>query len=136
MFEEMKHRTPDEHKVGDDSYRLWATAMMKRNLLHCFIITSDGGDVAAGGCLWLREEQPGPGHPARRIPYLMSMYTEPKFRRRGLATTIAKETMRWSKKNGYPEMTLHASRMGRNVYPKLGWKRTWEMIADLDQSSR
>lgn len=131
MFEDMKHRTAVEHKVGDDSYRRWATAMMKRNQLHCFLVISDEGEVAAGGCVWLREEQPGPGRPARKIPYLMSMYTEPKLRRKGLATMIVNETMRWSKKNHYAEMTLHASKAGRKVYPRLGWKRTWEMMVDL-----
>jgi len=59
------------------------------------------------------------------------MYTEPKFRGRGLATRIVNEAMRWSKRNGHAVMTLHASKQGRSVYSRLRWERTWEMRVRL-----
>ncbi|MDA4128946.1 MAG: GNAT family N-acetyltransferase [Thaumarchaeota archaeon] len=132
MFEEMRHETAAQHKIGDDSSHEWATSMMEQGLFKCFLVTSERGRVAAGGCLWLREEQPGPGHPARRTPYLMSMYMEPKFRGKGLGSLIVKKAQRWSNKRGYPHMSLHASKMGRKLYAKLGWKRIWEMAIDLE----
>jgi GNAT superfamily N-acetyltransferase len=72
-----------------------------------------------------------PGHDADAEPYLLSMYTEPSYRGKGLASMIVKESKKWARKRGYTWMTLHASKAGRKVYTKLGWKRTWEMEVDL-----
>ena len=131
MFEDIRHRRAKEHKESDDSYRKWAASTMKRRCLRCYLAISDDGKVAAAGCVWLRPRQPSPGRTAGTEPYLMSMYTEPGFRRKGLASLIVKEAVKWARSRGYDRMTLHASRMGRGVYAKLGWKRAWEMQVDL-----
>ena len=60
-------------------------------------------------------------------PYLFSMYTEPEFRRRGVASLIVRESVEWCKKNGFPSMRLHASKKGRALYRKYGFARAWEM---------
>ena len=130
MFEDMRHPTPEQQARADDAYRRWAPKMMKRGLLRCYLVVR-GKDVVGGGSLWLRDVQPGPGQSVSRIPYLLSMYTEPPFRRRGVATMVVKEAMRWARDHGYPKATLHASSVGRKVYSKLGWERTWEMAVDL-----
>ncbi|MDA4124277.1 MAG: GNAT family N-acetyltransferase [Thaumarchaeota archaeon] len=132
MFADMKHGNDQERVIGDRAYRKWALEKMKKGLLRCYLVTDEKGEIAAGGAAWLREEQPGPGHGARLVPYLMSMYTEPKFRRKGLASLIVQEAVGWAQKNGYPGMTLHASKEGRKVYPRLGWKRGWEMYLDFE----
>lgn len=136
MFEDMRHPSPEEHRTADDSFRKWAPEMIKRKQLRCCLVVSEKGEIAGGGCLWLRDVQPGPGRKAGKVPYLMSMYTEPEFRRKGVATMIVKEQMHWARRHGYSEMTLHASKAGRKVYAKLGWERTWEMEVDLDEPER
>jgi len=127
MFEEMTRPTKEELKVHDESYRAWAGGMMKRRLMHSYVVTTIGGKPAASGCVWLREMQPSPGHPHGMVPYVLSMYTRPEFRRKGLASMIIEEAMEWAKKHGYYKILLHASLTGRKVYSQLGWKRTWEM---------
>lgn len=127
MFVEMTRPPAEKLRVLDESYRVWAKEMMKRKLFHGYVVTTDDGKPAASGCVWLREMQPSPGHPPGMIPYILSMYTAPEFRRNGLATMIMKEAMEWGRKKGYHRILLHASRAGRKVYPELGWKRTWEM---------
>jgi GNAT superfamily N-acetyltransferase len=126
MFVEMVRPTRDQLEVLEASYRKWAPEMMRRRLLHGYIVTS-GRKVVASGCVWLRDVQPSPGRPAGKVPYLLSVYTVPELRRNGLASMIVKEAMEWSRKKGYHKMVLHASRTGRKVYSKLGWERTWEM---------
>ncbi len=132
MFQDMRPRTAEEHRVQDRSYRSWALRKMRKGILKCFLVTDPKGRVAGGGAVWLREVQPSPGRPARLSPYLMSVYTEPDFRRKGVATIVVKKAEKWARSNGYSEMNLHASRQGRRVYPTLGWKRTWEMSTELD----
>ncbi len=110
--------------------------MMKRRLLHGYVVTTSGGRPAASGCVWLREMQPSPGHPHGMVPYVLSVYTRPEFRRKGLASMIVEEAMEWARKHGYYKVVLHASKTGRKVYSQLGWKRTWEMEFRYDSSAK
>ncbi len=131
MFEEVRPRTPEEHAIGDRAYRAWARRLMRARQFVGFLAVSPAGRVVAGGCVWLQPGQPSPGSGARFMPYLLSMYTEPEYRHRGIATRIVREAMRWGRERGYPRMTLHASRFARRMYRGLGWERTWEMRVDL-----
>ncbi len=132
MFEEYHPMTLEERAVAEEAYPVWARKKMGLKLFHGYIVETAKGRVAASGCVWLREVQPSQGRSASLVPYLMSIYTGPRFRRKGLASVIVKETMAWARKHGYSRMTLHASPMGRKVYSRLGWKRTWEMEVRLD----
>jgi GNAT superfamily N-acetyltransferase len=131
MFEEMKRPTEEEHKIGDESYRSWVRAGMRSGRLRCLLVRNSEGEAVAGGCVWLREIHPAPGRPAGLTPYLMSMYTEPAYRRKGLATLLLNEAMDWARRQGYARLSLHASEAGRKVYAKIGFERSWEMRVDL-----
>jgi hypothetical protein len=48
-----------------------------------FIARTQTDIVAGSGLLWIREEQPRFTNTCLQAPYLMSMYTEKAFRRRG-----------------------------------------------------
>ena len=96
MFEEMASPTEEELSVHDASYRAWAREMMKRGLLHVYVVETRSGQPAASGGVWLREMQPSPGHPHGMVPYVLSVYTRPEFRRKGLASMIVEEAMGWA----------------------------------------
>jgi GNAT superfamily N-acetyltransferase len=134
MFEEMISPTEEELRLHDDAYRAWLRDMMRRKLLHAYVIETGDGRPAASGGVWLREMQPSPGHPHAMVPYVLSVYTRPEFRRNGLASMIMEEVMGWGKKRGHYKIVLHASVPGRKVYSKLGWKRTWEMEYRYDEA--
>ena len=55
--------------------------------------------------------------------------------RRGVASMVVSKAIEWCRKKGYGRLMLHASEMGRSVYKKFGFRRTWEMRLDLEQSS-
>jgi GNAT superfamily N-acetyltransferase len=133
MFEEMISPTVEESRLHDEAYEAWAKDMMRRKLLHVYIAETRDGRTAASGGVWLREMQPSPGHPHGMVPYVLSVYTRPEFRRKGLASMIVEEAMEWGRKKGYYKMVLHASLTGRKVYSQLGWKRTWEMEFRYDE---
>jgi len=135
MFEEMSHPSAESLRIADDSYRSWASDMMKRRLLRGYVATAGNGKAAASGCVWLREVQPSPDRPSGMVPYVLSMYTRPEYRRNGLASKILTEATEWARKEGYHKIVLHASTVGRKVYSQLGWKRTWEMEFRYDRLS-
>jgi GNAT superfamily N-acetyltransferase len=62
-----------------------------------------------------------------KTPYLMSMYTETAFRRKGIAKSIVCNAIAWSREHGYDKINLHASEMGRHLYESLGFSATTEM---------
>ena len=130
MFEGMGHATAKGIRVHDRAFPRWVRGEMRAGRFVCFLVEEDG-KVVGGGSLWLREVQPYPGFPGGRVPYLMSMHTEPSHRGRGVGTLVVKSAIAWGRKHGYSSITLHASTMGRPLYAKMGWKRSNKMGLDL-----
>ena len=90
-------------------------------------VAETGGKVLGGGCVWLQPVQPRPGYNLMIQPYLLSMYTEPRSRGLGVASGVVEKALEWCRKNRFLQLRLHASEMGRKVYLKHGFERTWEM---------
>jgi len=65
------------------------------------------------------------------MPYILSMFTEPRARRRGVASQIVRAMIEWSSRRGYRRIFLHASEEGRSVYAGLGFAPGNEMRLDL-----
>ncbi|TMI67459.1 GNAT family N-acetyltransferase [Candidatus Bathyarchaeota archaeon] len=131
MWKALGVRNNELHEKGDRVYRRWARARLRNHQLMAWVVKSDDGRMAGGGCVWLQPVQPRPHRASMVQPYLLSMYTAPDFRRRGVASMVVKEAIKWCRKQGYERLMLHASEMGRRVYSQLGFKRTWEMRLDL-----
>lgn len=127
MWEDMGEREEEALDAADPVYRRWARQRMKTGRFLGWIAEDSKGRAVASGALWLQPVQPRPGRTHRQVPYLMSMYSEPEYRGRGLATDIVHEAIRWCQEHGYTRITLHASTHGRSVYRRFGFERTWEM---------
>ena len=107
--------------------REWINKMFSEGRLRGFIAKTESGEIAGSGCVWIREEPPRFVGSRLLGPYLMSMFTEEPFRRKGVATLIAKKAIEWCKQQGYPVISLHASEAGAAVYERLGFERSPEM---------
>ncbi len=92
---------------------------------------NDSGEAVGGGGLWLRPTQPHPGIRQGLEPYLLSMYTKPSFRGKGIGSRIVREARGWARLHRYRQIRLHAAKMGRSIYAKHGFKRTWEMKLEI-----
>jgi len=58
---------------------------------------------------------------------VVNVFTEPHYRRRGVASMLMKEIITWSKTVGIDRLLLHASKEGRSVYERLGFIASNEM---------
>ncbi len=134
MWIDLGVRDHSRHERADKIYRRWADTRLRNHQLIAWLVQSRDGRVAGGGCLWLQPIQPNPKRADMLQPYLLSMYTEPEFRRQGVASMVVSKALEWCRKKGYGRLMLHASEMGRSVYKKFGFRRTWEMRLDLEQS--
>ncbi len=95
MFEDNQHRSSKMHKVADASLQKMGHRNDQKRRFVGFLAVKKDGQPVAGGCVWIRDSQPSPGPGGSlKKPYLLSMYTMPQFRGRGIATLIAKEGMR------------------------------------------
>ena len=62
---------------------------------------------------------------------IVNVYTEPAYRRRGLARRLMIAMLDWLRQQGYGTVSLHASDYGRPLYESLGFKVTNEMRLQL-----
>jgi GNAT superfamily N-acetyltransferase len=99
--------------IGDGSYRGWLVEV--------------AGRVVAGGGVWITGFPPGPLDPATRRAWILNMYTEPEYRRRGLARRLMETMIGWCREQGFVFVALHASDDGRPLYELLGFTPTNEM---------
>jgi len=135
MWEDMGLR--DKRALGraDTVYQKWARRQFYAETLKAWVVKDPSGRTVGSGCLWLQPVQPTPMFDGKAQPYLMSMYTEPGARGKGVASLIVRAAVDWSRRNSYPWAVLHASRMGRGLYRGLGFKRLWEMGVDLSRGA-
>lgn len=115
--------------------RNWIEKELSNNRLIGFIVKEESGTVAGSGCIWLTEEQPRFIETQQYSPYLISMYTEESFRRKGIASLIVQNAIDWCRTNGYNMINLQASGQGITVYEHFGFKPTKEMRLILKKSS-
>lgn len=106
----------DTH-VPDGRYRGWLAEV--------------DGQIAATGGLVMRQAPPTYHNLSGRDGYVMSVYTRPAFRQRGLATLIMNTILDTLRKEGIARVTLRASDEGRLLYEKMGFEPTTEMSLRL-----
>lgn len=89
------------------------------------------GNVVAGGAVVIVS---WPAHAydleCRRAT-ILNVYTEPEYRRRGLARRIMQTMIAWCRQEGFARVTLHASEHGRHLYESLGFVPNNEMRLNL-----
>ncbi len=137
MWEAIGRGTRRELDVHDRAYRRWVRAEWAAGRFTAVVATEPGGRPLGSGAVWLTPSQPRPGRLAtQQTPYILSMFTEDDARGRGVASGIVRALVLWCRDRGYPRVTLHASKMGRDVYARLGFRPTNEMRLDLRRPRR
>jgi GNAT superfamily N-acetyltransferase len=113
-------------EAADLVYRRWIRPRLRSGRAWAVVARARGRAVGSA-VVWLRDDQPRPGSPALRIPYILSVFVDPDFRGQGIASGMTQALVGWAARRGYPRVVLHASGFGRSVYRRLGFERTWEM---------
>jgi GNAT superfamily N-acetyltransferase len=86
--------------------------------------------VVAGAGLWLRPMLPRPtptGIIQGREALIANVYTEPDWRRRGVARLLMRHVLDYTREHDVARVLLHASDDGRPLYETLGFEPTNEM---------
>ncbi len=128
MFNDMYPELAKEIQATEQQTRRWIGEKLLDGTLVGFIVRTENGQAAGSGCLWIKKEQPNPTRPRLETPYLLSMFTEERFRRKGVAKIIVRTAIAWSREHGYDRILLHATDVGKLLYTELGFEQTSEMM--------
>jgi GNAT superfamily N-acetyltransferase len=104
--------------LADGSYRGWLA------------VTSEGRVVAGGGLI-THEWPATPRNTDTQHAYILNMYTEPEYRKRGIARCIMNAILDCCRAEGLHSVSLHASEFGRRLYVSMGFEPTNEMRLKL-----
>ena len=79
------------------------------------------GVLAASSVGVIERRLPGPANPTGMTGYILSVATDPRFRRQGHARAVVTATLDWLRVRGVPRVDLHASEEGESLYRDLGF---------------
>jgi len=126
LLNEFRRRCRDDIKAAVESgkYIGWLVAD-----------TNDPTRIIAGAGIVIRRIPPipilGAGGKTKiydgRQALIVNVFTEPAWRRRGLARQLMETIIAWCRDDGIDSVVLHASDDGRELYEKLGFSSTSEM---------
>ena len=137
MFQDMGELPPDLF----DSFRVQSRDQLQRMFERENYVgwlanpENEPGRIVAGAGVQLREVPRYPQINANgkvdivsgRQAIIQNVFTEPEWRRHGLAALLIKRIIDWARERGIDSLVLHASDEGRALYERLGFISTTEM---------
>lgn len=136
-----RHREEMFRDAGDDEatlramtehFRTWLEPRLADGSYLGYTLRCDG-TVAAGVGLMLIDWPPHPRHPtADKRGYILNLYVEPEYRRRGLGHQLMALAEEELARRGATLLILHATEKARPLYSQLDWVAgSAEMIKQL-----
>jgi ribosomal protein S18 acetylase RimI-like enzyme len=136
MFQDMGERDAAKLNAMCDAFSRWVSARLTNGEYLGWLVDNEQGTVVAGTGLWLLAWAPTPSDQSAQRGYIFNVYTQPDYRRRGLARRLMQTIFDHCRKNKITVVALHASDHGRALYESLGFKQTNEMRLLLEGVGR
>lgn len=109
----------DLSEVEKRSYAYYQKAL--REDLHTAYLALDGEQVAGTGGVSYYCVMPTCHNPSGEKAYIMNVYTDPAYRRQGIAYEILRLLVADAQERGVQFISLEATAMGRPLYEKFGF---------------
>lgn len=127
MFHDMGHHDPAQLDVMAERFTEWVRVRLADGCYRGWFAMTADQQVAAGAGVWLMDWPPHVVSQSAVRANILNVYTEPGFRRRGLARMLMQNVLDWCKANAIDAIILHASPDGRPLYEAMGFEATNEM---------
>jgi len=127
MFRDMGEGTVEELDRMVEVASPWLARALADGSYRHWLALDSSGRIAGGGGVLLSPWPASPTDPCTQRAVILNVYTEPEFRKRGIARQIMLTILAWVKERGLRAVNLHASDEGRHLYEKLGFEATNEM---------
>ncbi|MBL8155897.1 MAG: GNAT family N-acetyltransferase, partial [Anaerolineae bacterium] len=127
MFEDMGYSDAALLDRMSQRFEVWLRERMADGRYLAWVAVSETGAVAAGAGLWLMDWPPHVLGQSDFRGNIVNVYTEPEYRRQGLARRLTQTALDWCWGHDLDVVILHASDHGRPIYESLGFRPTNEM---------
>jgi GNAT superfamily N-acetyltransferase len=131
MFEDMGATDQSIHAAFAPAFKSWVRERLENDRYHEWFVVTPAGQIIAGTGLWLMDWPPRYGDSSPFRGYILNVYTEPAFRRKGLARWLMQTVLDWCTANGVKRVTLHYSDEGKFLYESMGFEKSNEMRFNL-----
>lgn len=92
------------------------------------LIAMEQNEIIATGAIVIYDFPPSYTNKSGKKAYVTNMYTKNEYRGKGIATSLLTKLVDEAKSLGITKMWLGASKLGRPVYKKFGFKETDEWM--------
>ena len=116
------------------AFEPWVRERLANGVYRGWIAEADGLPVAGAG-LWIMDFPPHFLDIQAARGYLLNFYVDPAYRGQGLARRLLDLCVQEARRLGLRVLTLHASKFGRPVYERSGFRNNNEMILLTDGST-
>jgi GNAT superfamily N-acetyltransferase len=131
MYEEMGYTDAQQLADMERSSTTFFGQAFAAGTYRGWFIEHEGVVIAGGGVIVL-PFQPQVRDPRPERPFIVNVFTEPEYRRQGLARVLVEEMVAWCRREAFGAVSLHASDAGRSVYAAMGFRPTNEMRLRLE----
>lgn len=133
----MRHRRAMERELGRGrtggltdfarAYGRWQAGQIRKHRLIPYLAIDYDGHVCGSGSIWLREDRPHRRDLSVLTPRIHGVYVEPSARRRGIATQLVQEMLRWIRQQGYRKVILRTTSRAEPIYARFGFRPISEL---------
>ena len=109
----------DMSVVVQESYAYYKRALVTGE--HIAYLVYDADQFIGAGGVSFYQVMPTYHNPTGKKAYIMNMYTEPEYRRQGIAFRTLDLLVKEAKERGVSQIALEATEMGRPLYEKYGF---------------
>lgn len=109
----------DMGEVERQSYLYYQKALSDGSHI-AYLVFDESGCIGTGGVSFFLV-MPTYHNPSGKKAYIMNMYTNPKYRRKGIAYKTLDMLIKEIKSKGISSISLEATDMGRPLYEKYGF---------------
>jgi len=127
MFRDMGKGTKQELDAMTEATAPWLATALADGSYRGFLAEDKNGKVVAGGGVLIASCPARPGDLNTRRALIINVFTEPEFRKQGLARHLMSLIIQWLKEQGFLSVVLHASDEGQHLYESMGFVPTNEM---------
>jgi len=142
MFRDMGDVPPNLFDEFRRKAKVAIEDMLARGEYVGWLASPDGAcdNIIGGAGLQLQRSLPRPFSSARgtkvsdgRFGVIINVFTEPEWRRRGVAELLLRQIIEWAQAERVDRIILHASEEGHSLYERLGFVASNEMRLALDR---
>jgi len=130
MYLDMGVATPQSAALLEPASRTFFEAALPTGGYYGLLVEVEGAVVAGGGVL-LADWPGSPSNREAKRAWILNVYVEKAWRKRGLARLVMESLVDWCRAQGFKSVSLHSSDEGRGLYEKMGFRPTNEMRLTL-----